>query len=49
VRATVGFMLLGMIPLDALLLGGGGQHLAALGLLLLLVPGWIIARRVQVT
>jgi 4-hydroxybenzoate polyprenyltransferase len=49
VRASVGLMLLCMIPLDALLLAGDGQRLAALGLLLLLLPGWILARRVQIT
>lgn len=49
VRASVDFMLLCMIPLDALLLGGAGQRLAALALLLLLVPGWFLAWWVQVT
>jgi 4-hydroxybenzoate polyprenyltransferase len=49
VRASVGFMLLCMIPLDALLLAGDGQRLAALGLLLLLLPGWFLAWRVQIT
>jgi 4-hydroxybenzoate polyprenyltransferase len=49
VRASVGFMLLCMIPLDALLLGGDGQRLAALALLLLLVPGWFLTWRVQLT
>ncbi len=46
VRASVGFMLLCMIPLDALLLAGDGQHLAAVLLLLLLPPIWLLGYRV---
>ena len=49
VRASVGFMLLCMVPLDALLLGGDGQRLAAAALLLLLLPSWVLVWRVQVT
>ncbi|MCG6941435.1 MAG: UbiA family prenyltransferase [Thiohalocapsa sp.] len=47
VRASTEFMLLCMVPLDALLLGGDGQRLAALALLLLLLPGWFLAWRMQ--
>lgn len=46
VRASVGFMLLCMIPLDALLLAGDGQRLAAGLLLLLLLPIWLLGYRV---
>jgi hypothetical protein len=46
VRACVGFMLLCMIPLDALLLAGDGQRLAAVLLLLLLPPIWLLGYRV---
>jgi hypothetical protein len=46
VRASVGFMLLCMIPLDALLLAGDGQRLAAVLLLLLLLPIWLLGYRV---
>lgn len=46
VRASVGFMLLCMIPLDALLLAGDGQRLAAVLLLLLLPPIWLLGYRV---
>jgi 4-hydroxybenzoate polyprenyltransferase len=46
VRASVGFMLLCVIPLDALLLSGDGQHLAAGLLLLLLLPIWLLGYRV---
>jgi 4-hydroxybenzoate polyprenyltransferase len=49
VRKAVGLMLLGMIPLDALFLAGNGQWPAALGLLLFLVPGRLLARRIGVT
>ncbi len=46
VRASVAFMLLCSIPLDALLLAGDGQRLAAVLLLLLLVPVWLLGYRV---
>jgi 4-hydroxybenzoate polyprenyltransferase len=46
VRASVAFMLLCTIPLDALLLAGDGQRLAAVLLLLLLVPVWLLGYRV---
>jgi 4-hydroxybenzoate polyprenyltransferase len=49
VRTGVGFMLLGMIPLDALLLAGDGQWTAALALLVLLVPGRVLARWIRMT
>ncbi len=48
VRASAEFMLLCMVPLDALLLGGDGQRLAALALLLLLLPDWFLTWRLQV-
>jgi len=47
VRASADFMLLCMVPLDALLLGGDGQRLAALALLLLLLPDWFLTWRMQ--
>jgi 4-hydroxybenzoate polyprenyltransferase len=47
VRASTDFMLLCMVPLDALLLAGDGQRLAALALLLLLLPGWFLAWRLH--
>jgi 4-hydroxybenzoate polyprenyltransferase len=46
VRASVAFMLLCTIPLDALLLAGDGQRLAAVLLLLLLLPIWLLGYRV---
>jgi 4-hydroxybenzoate polyprenyltransferase len=49
VQEGVRLMLAGMIPLDAVLLAGDGQWEAALGLLLLMVPGRLLARRLYVT
>ncbi len=49
VRSLVRLMLLGMIPLDAMLLWGSGYWWAALALLVLLVPGRILARRISLT
>jgi hypothetical protein len=43
VRASADFMLLCMIPLHALLLGGDGQRLPALALLLLMLPSWFLS------
>jgi 4-hydroxybenzoate polyprenyltransferase len=49
VQISVGHMLTGMIPLDAILLAGDGQWKAAFGLLLLLLPSRLLARRLYVT
>jgi 4-hydroxybenzoate polyprenyltransferase len=49
VQAGVRWLLLGMIPLDAILLAGDGQWLAALGLLVLLLPGRVLPRNLYVT
>ncbi|WP_058557642.1 UbiA family prenyltransferase [Thiohalocapsa sp. ML1] len=49
VRASVAFMLLCSIALDALLLAGDGQRLAAALLLTLLVPVWLLGYRVPPT
>jgi 4-hydroxybenzoate polyprenyltransferase len=49
VRVSVGGMLVGMIPLDAIVLSGDGQWQAALGLLLLLIPARLLARRLYLT
>jgi 4-hydroxybenzoate polyprenyltransferase len=49
VRASVAFMLLCTIALDALLLAGDGQRLAAALLLTLLVPVWLLGYRVPPT
>jgi len=48
-QATVGFMIFGIIPLDALMLAGAGYSWAALALLLLMVPGRILGRWMYVT
>jgi hypothetical protein len=48
-RQGVGLLLMGMIPLDALLLLGNGQVLAATALLLLLLPGRLLVRRLAIT
>jgi 4-hydroxybenzoate polyprenyltransferase len=48
-QASVRLMLMGMIPLDAVLVAGNGQWAAALGLLLLLPPGRFLARWLYVT
>jgi hypothetical protein len=42
-------MLMGMIALDAVLLAGGGHGLSAIGLLLLLIPGRLLAKRIYIT
>ncbi|AUB82127.1 UbiA family prenyltransferase [Candidatus Thiodictyon syntrophicum] len=49
VQRMMRFLLLGMIPLDALLLLGSGHWPLAAALLLLLVPGRLLARRLYVT
>jgi 4-hydroxybenzoate polyprenyltransferase len=49
VRQGVGAMLLGMILLDALLLAGNGQWVAAAGLLPLALVGRLLARGLAVT
>ncbi len=49
VQTLVRLLLFGMIPLDALLLLGTGHWLAAAALLLLLLPGQLLARRVAIT
>ena len=47
-RASIGLMLLCMIPLDALMLAGDGQRLVAV-LLLLLLPIWLLGYRVPLS
>lgn len=49
VQSQVKRLLFGMIPLDALLLLGSGHALLAAALLLLLLPGRLLARRLYVT
>lgn len=49
VRSQVRRLLLAMIPLDALLLLGAEHRLAALTLLLLLLPGRLLGRRLYLT
>lgn len=49
VQRTVGWLLLGIIPLDALLVASTGQWLGACGVLLLLLPGRMLGRWMYVT
>jgi 4-hydroxybenzoate polyprenyltransferase len=48
-RKGVGLLLMGMIPLDAVLLLGDDQALAATALLLLILPGRLLVRRLAIT
>ena len=49
IRTTVGFMIMGLIPLDALLTLMAGYPVAAAFILLLIVPARALARRFYVT
>lgn len=49
IQATVRALLIGMIPLDALLLLGAGQPTNSVLLLFLVIPGVIMARAIRLT
>ncbi len=49
IQRSVGMLIMGIIPLDALLAGAGGFLWAGLTILALLLPGWLLKRRLEVT
>lgn len=48
-QGTVGWLLFGIIPLDALLVLSTGQWFGAAAVLLLMLPGWLLGRGMYVT
>ena len=49
VQAAMKTLIIGIIPLDAALLATDGRYLAAVLLLLLLIPSKILSRRIYIT
>ena len=49
VQATVGFLVLGIIPLDALMLAGAGHWWGSFAVLMLIIPGRLLGRWMYVT